>query len=184
MKLLDKILLSVLSVLTALIGALILVGVIWLPFDAGAVEALYNRLQQPLAALIVSAFALLLIGLAVGLMLSVFRKRAPKEVPIGQGEGGGTYLTLSALTAIVSRFLTTEGILNESRTTATVVGEGVEITIRIVVQPGMTLPVLTERLQSDVKAYLESYTGVRVERVSIIVEAQAAEPQKTPSRVS
>ena len=183
MKLRDKILVSALCVLTAATALALLVAVIWLPLDAAASQAALEQLSRPLWTLIACAFALGMIALAVGTMLSVFGKKQLTRVPLQVGENGSAYLTVSALVTMVTRFLASEGILNESKTIVHSAEEGIALEIRIVVEPGMTLPMVAEKLQSDVKAYLLSYAGVQVQRVEIVVEAQAQQQKAKPARV-
>ncbi|MBR0081343.1 MAG: alkaline shock response membrane anchor protein AmaP [Clostridia bacterium] len=183
MNLLEKILAIVLAVLMALLGIAAVIGIIWLPFHAADVQSIYESLTRPGIILLVCFIAVVLSALGVGFLVVLFRKKEPTRIAISKGEGGSTYLTVSALKTIVTRYLAMKGVLNESRTTVLSADGGVDLEIRIVVKSGMMLPMVAEQLQNDVRSYLETTTGIAVKNVSIVVVAEAAEENAKKTRV-
>ena len=178
MKLLKNILSVLLAVLATLTGLIVLVVMVWIPFDSNASSALMNRFSDPLSALLICAFALVLIGASVGLIVVMFfAKRMSRNVLIRQGEGGMSFMTVSALTSMVQRYVGSQGFSEDCRISVKNEKSGVSVYVRISARPDAVLPSVTEKLQEDVKTYLEYHTGVHVEKVEIVVESIARQPE-------
>ena len=178
MKLLDRLLLWVLCVLSVLMGLLLLLlilipGLAWLRVDAVRIAA--------------GAAALVCMGLAVVLLLRCGGRRQGQgeAALIDEGENGSAYVTLNVLRDMAKRIaMDTEGV----RSCRTVVksGEtGVDVEYELALHPGVAVAPLAARLQERLKARIFEMAGIHVGRVSILVEAAGEEdkPKAEPIKL-
>ncbi len=183
MKLVDKILLGLLAVVVILLGLCVISAAVQFPLDVPAQQALLSNLNDPLTAIIVAVAAVVLIAISVRLLVALFsRKKTPTSVLVRHSESGSSYMTVSALNGMVTRYVQANPMVRECKTSVTVVGEAVKILARVGAMPDALIPTLTEELQNNIKTYVETYSGVRVEAVEVVVET--TEASSAPARVS
>lgn len=184
MKWFDKILLGVLSVVVIVLALAALSAAVRFPLDTLGQQQLLESLSEPIPAIVTCAVSVLLIAAAVRLIVSLFQKRdrAPTSVLVRQTESGNSFMTVSALNGMVSRYVQASDMVRECKTTVAPVGDAVRILIRVGAKPDAVIPVLGEELQRNVKTYIETYSGVRVETVEIVIET--TEASTAPARVS
>ncbi len=173
MKLLDRLLLWILSVLTVILGVLLIILVL---------VPTITWLQVPAVRAVVGALALLSILLTVAIHL----RRGPREqreaALVNVGENGSAYVTLSVISDMAKKITQeTEGV----RTCKSAVknsGDGVDVELEIALNPGVAVAPLASLLQERLKNRIFDMTGIRVGKVSIMVEAAAEgkTPQETP----
>ena len=178
MKLLDRLLLWVLCVLSILMGLLLLLlilipGLAWLKADV-------MRIAVGAAALISMALAVVLLVRCAG------RRQGQGEAAlVDEGENGSAYVTLNVLRDMAKRIaLETEGV--RSCRTAVKSGEtGVDVEYELSLHPGVAVAPLAARLQARLKDRIYEMAGIHVGKVSILVEAagEGDKPREEPIKL-
>ncbi len=174
MKLLDRLLLWVLSLLAVLLG-LLLVLLALVPSLAW--------MQVPAVRIAVGMMALLSILTAVALLLrTAFRKQKPAEAAlVNEGEAGSAYVTLNVLSDMAKRIVQeTEGI-RSCKSAVKNNGSGVDVELELALNPWVPVAPLAAMLQARLKERIFEMTGIRVGKVGIMVEAAAE--AKTPKQI-
>ena len=186
MKILDKILTGILAVLAAIIALAAISAVIGWPISETVLQRLIECLQNPWTAIVVCVCALVVIAIAIRLLIALFRNdsKHPQRVSVLKSETGESFMTITALNSIVGRIVRSNPSVKDYRTYVKTNGETVEINAMITALSGVQIPTLTEQLQETIRDSVESYTGVKVERVQVVVSATENEPEKSKSRVS
>ena len=183
MKLLDRLLIWVLSVVAILLGLLLVLLVLfpslaWL--QVGAVRA------------VAGALAGVSILSAVGLILRQCLLRPGKEEAalVNEGENGSAFVTLSVIADMAKRIAQDAEGVRSCRTAVKNNGSGVDLELDMYLNPGVAVAPLAAMLQERLKNRIFEMTGIRVGKVSIMVEAaaeaKASKPLSTeqlPSRI-
>lgn len=170
MKLLDRALVWVLSVLAVLLGLLLILLVL--------VPSLSWLSASPVR-VTVGVMAALSIAAAVALLLRCgVRPEREEAALVDDGENGSAYVTLDVLSDVAKRITQdTEGV--RSCRCAVKNGEGgVDVELELALLPGVAVAPLATRLQARLKERINELTGIQVRKVSILVEAAAE--GKTP----
>lgn len=175
MKLLDRLSLWVLSIASMLMSLLLLLlilvpGLAWL--------------QVP--GVRIGGGALALLGIAAALLLLIrcgTRKREKGEAAlIDEGENGSAYVTLDVLRDMTKKVAQdTEGV-RSCRTAVKRGADGVDVELELALHPGVAVAPLASLLQARLKERILEMTGIRVGKVSILVEAAAEgdKPKEPP----
>ncbi len=183
MKLLDRLLIWVLSVVAVLLGLLLVLLVLfpsltWL--QVGTVRA------------VVGALAGISILSATGLILRQCLTRQGQEEAalVHEGENGSAFVTLSVIADMAKRIAQDAEGVRSCRTAVKNSGSGVDLELDMYLNPGVAVAPLAAMLQERLKDRIWEMTGIHVGKVSIMVEAAAeAKPTKQeavpqlPSRV-
>lgn len=180
MKLSAKILTTALSLVSILLGLMLIAAMVWLPFDVNARSRIAELIGHPLVALCGAVCALGLITLAVFTMISVFKRQGETKIPVVKSENGDTFLTIPALCAMIRQYLAQEHITNETRIDVSITEGKADVTAIVRVLPNTVMADFSNRLQKGVKEYLEAYAGIQVSRVTVILEALPAESAQEP----
>ena len=182
MKWYDKILLGFLSV-AMIVLSLTLLFFAGYPFYAVQLTTRWLNADAS-ASIVVCLITILLLAASVRLLFWLFtkRNRIPSSVLVRKGDDGTSFMTVSALNAMATRFVEAGGSVRTCRTSVVPVGDAVRILVRAGAKPDAVIPALTEELQRSVKTYMETYSGVRVEGVEIVIET--TESSAEPARVS
>ena len=175
MKLLDRLLLWVLS-LSAILLSLLLVILVLAPSLAW--------LQVSAVRIAVGVLALLSILSAVTLLLRVsLRKQGTEAALVSEGEDGSAYVTLNVLGDMAKRIVQeTEGV--RSCKSAVKNGDsGVDVELEMALNPGVAVAPMAAMLQAQLKERIFEMTGIHVGKVSILVEAaaEAKGPKQLPA---
>ena len=173
MKLFDRLLLWVLSVLAVLLGLLLIILVLfpslaWLQVSAVRVT--------------VGVLALVSILAAVGLHLRRAARKRQEAALVNEGENGTAFVTLSVIGDMAKRIAQdTEGV-RSCRTAVKNNGSGVDLELDMALNPGVAVAPLAAMLQERLKNRIFEMTGIHVGKVSIMVEAaaEARAPKQTP----
>lgn len=177
LKLFDRILLAILLI-AAILAAFVLFGVALrlVPESTatGFVSLFYLNAQN---ALILAGSAALLLLIAVRLVFAgrSSSTKAPKTALIRANEIGGTYISLAALDSMAQKHCRAESRVRECHTSVQTVEGGISIGIRLSVLPDTDVNALSASLQSTLKEYIESYTGVPVKEIGILIESMTAQ---------
>ncbi len=183
MKVIDKILLVLLALIVlALCVMACLVAFCW-PFGIVEMQNALTYLDETVVKLIICGAALLIAILAVRMFFAISgRKQArPSAALLQQTEIGSSSITYAALNGMVLRHLRAQRGVRDCKTSVSPQNDGVAIYARIAAMPETVLPTLTADLQKSVKEYVETYSGIRVNDVRVLVEN--AEAAGAPSRV-
>ena len=171
----DRILLALLLI-AAIVTSFILFGVAlqWIP-QAMVNDFIALFYAVPQNAWILAGCGLLLLAISLKLL---FAGRGRTEVRpattlIRQSDIGGTYISLSAIDAMVQKHCRQQSRVRDCTTNLRAVENGVAIGLRLSVLPDTDVVKLTEELQKSLKEYVESLTGVNVTEVGILVENTA-----------
>ncbi len=172
MKLVDRLLLWVLSVLAILLG-LFLVLLVLVPS--------IRWLQVSAVRITVGVLVLLGIAAALALLLRCGVRRTQEEAAmVSDGEDGTAYVTLSVLEDVTKRIIQeTEGVRSCSCAVKNSEG-GVDVELELALDAGVPVAPLAVRLQAQLKKRIYDLTGILVKKVSILVEAAAEAEGGTP----
>lgn len=111
-------------------------------------------------------FALSIMFLLSGVRSSKDKKAVSKHTNIGE-----IRISLNSIENIaINASKRTNGV-KESKTMVKKSEDGVEIEVRVVVMPDMSIPVITEEVQGRVKKSVEDASGVAVKSVRVIVDS-------------
>lgn len=188
LKLFDRILLAILLI-AALAVALVLFGVatrlISEPVALGFVSLFYYNTHN---ALILAGAGLIVLLIALRLLFAGRKKKGVQQsvtTLVRQGEIGSTFITLSAIDAMAKRHCAGIDRVQECFTSICTVDGGVSIGVRLSVQEDTDVVSLCEELQNSLKAHIETYTGIDVKEVGVLVEnLNAAASIQAPAAVN
>ena len=173
MKLLDRVLLWMLSVSSVLLGLLLLL--LTLIPDLGWLQIFAVRI-------IVMALVFISIASAVVLLLRYGgrRQKQGEAALVNEGETGSAYVTLSVISDMAKRIaLDCDGV-RSCKSTVKNNGSGVDVELEMALNPGVAVAPLAAMLQERLKNRILEMTGIRVGKVGIMVEAASeAKPAKT-----
>ena len=165
MKLLDRVLIWVLSVL-ALVLSLLLILLVLFPS--------LGWLQVPGVRIGAGATAFLCLASAAALMLRRILGRGKGEAAlVNEGENGSAYVTLAVIGDMARRIVQeTEGV-RTCRSAVKNSETGVDVDMELALHPGVAVAPLAALVQQRLKDRIFEMTGIRVGKVSIMVEAAA-----------
>lgn len=165
MKLVDRLLVWVLSVLAILLGLLLILLVL--------VPSI-SWLRVSSVRITVSVLVLLGIGAALALLLRCGVKREQEAAAmVNDGEDGTAYVTLSVLEEVAKRIAREmEGVRSCKCAVKNSEG-GIDVELETALEPGVSVAPLAAKLQAQLKSRIYELTGIQVKKVSILVEAAA-----------
>ena len=182
LKFFDRVLLAILLI-AAIIVAFVLFGVashlVRQEWVESFVELFYNEFPGNRWILAGCGMAVLLI--CIKLMFGGREKKdvRPASTMIRQSDIGGTYISLSAIDAMVQKYCRTQSRIRDCYTLVTAVPNGVTIGVRLSVLPDTEIAALTSELQVNLKQYVESLSGVAVQEIGVLVESTSAPAPNT-----
>ena len=183
MKLLDRLLIWVLSVVAVLLGLLLILLVLFPSL---------TWLQVPAVRVVVGVLALLSILSSVALYLRRPGRKPGQETAalVNEGENGSAFVTLSVIGDMAKRIAQDAEGVRSCRSAVKNNGSGVDLELDMALNPGVAVAPLAAMLQERLKNRIFEMTGIHVGKVSIMVEAaaEAKAPKQTsaeqlPSRV-
>lgn len=182
-KLFDRILLALLLFIVLLFSILLIVLSVGL-FPLADV-------QQVIHAIFTTQTYVIILG-AVGLVLFLITLRLlffgngggekkepmPSSTLIKAGELGASFITLSAIDAMVQKHCHANNRIRNTISSVNAVREGgVTISVRLSLMPDTDIPELTSGLQASLKEYIEKYAGINVREIGILVEDTSTNPK-------
>jgi uncharacterized alkaline shock family protein YloU len=174
MKLVDRLLLWVLSLLAVVLSLLLLLLIL---FPA------ISWLQVPAVRIAVGVLAFLCILSAIVLLLRHKPRQQEEAALVSDGENGSAYVTLSVLNDMARRIAQeTEGV-RTCRSKVQNNGSGVDVELEMALNPGVAVAPLAAMLQERLKGRVLEMTGIHVGKVSIMVEAAAEGKEPKPAPV-
>ena len=174
MKLLDRLLLWVLSVLAVVLGLFLILMVLF-PSVAW--------LQVPAVRIAVGALALLSMFSAVGLHLRRAVRKRGEAALVSDGENGSAYVTLNVISDMARKIAQDAEGVRSCKSAVKNNGSGVDVELEMALNPGVAVAPLAAMLQERLKSRILEMTGIHVGKVSIMVEAaaEAKAPKQAPA---
>ena len=120
--------------------------------------------------IIVTAAAFLLILISFVLMFARTSKKEPASALITETGIGSISVSLSAIEEIVVRHLYTESSVRNAKVGVRVRDSKVYLNCKLAVSEGTNIPNVLTALQTGTKQEIETYAGVEVGKISILVE--------------
>jgi len=119
---------------------------------------------------IVSAIAVVVVIISFMLMFSGVRRRKPKTATIKSTEGGVISITLSALEEMSTRFISANEFVRTVKATASVHDSKLNVQAKMAVAEGTNIPEALQTIQAGLKAHIELFAGIEVNRIILLVE--------------
>ena len=174
MNIFYRILLAVYAFCLALFSAAIMYIAIWAEAFAGAADFLSRDVfaegaTGPRMAVFLTAlvfFALSIMFLLSGVKSNKDKKAVSKHTNIGE-----IRISLNSIENIAISASKKSNGVRESKTLVKKAEDGVEIEVRIVVMPDMSIPTISEEVQARVKKSVEDYSGIEVKQVKVVVDS-------------
>lgn len=177
----DKFLLVLLMLVIILIAGVLIGSALSLI----SVEALMNVVGLlgggVLASIIGGLIGLVLLILAFRMFIAMGQPPAPQKPTstlLMSGEIGSAYVALSAIDSMVQRHVRDNPKVKDCESRIAAVEEGVNISLRICVHFETMVPAFVEEMQSSLKTYVESTSGIKVKDIEILI-ISAPLPPKT-----
>lgn len=182
LKIFDRILLAILLI-AAIIVSFVLFGVAAHLVRQEWIEAFvanfYNGYAENRWILAGCGLALLLICIKLMFCGRDKKEIRPASTLIRQSDIGGTYISLSAVDAMAQKYCRAQSRVRECYTLVSAVQGGITIGVRLSVLPDTDIASLTSELQTNLKQYVESLTGITVQEIGVLVESASAAPGST-----
>ena len=181
MKLFDRLLLWVLSVLADLLGLLLIILVLfpslaWLQVSAVRVT--------------VGVLALVSILAAVGLHLRRAVRKRQEAALVNEGENGSAYVNLNVISDMAKKIAQDCNGVRACKSAVKNNGSGVDLELEMALNPGVAVAPLAAMLQERRKNRICEMTGIHVGKGGILVaaaseakETKPAPAEQLPSRV-
>ncbi len=170
MKLLDRLLLWVMSLLADALSILLILLVLFPSL---------GWLRSPAMRIVVGLMSVLCLFSVVAVHLRrAFHRQAAASAPLNDGENGSAYVKLNVIGDMARRIAQEAEGVRSCRCMAKKSAGGVNVELEIALHPGAAVAPLAMRLQEQLKNRIFEMTGIRVEKVCILVEA--AQEEKPP----
>ena len=177
MSIVDRILLVVLclcGVAVSVVGALTMLRVIPLTDLIAFLQALYDNL---LYTAIVVAAALLVAIVCIKLLFSGTAPKTPQNALIKVTDNGAVRMSLSAIDAMAQKHVRQNDRVRDVKSSVGLVENGIRIRLRLTLMPEAVIPEVTAQLQTTLKDYIESLSGINVKEVLVFVEDMTNTPK-------
>ena len=111
--------------------------------------------------------------LVVGISLLFFgiKKEQPKTAVVASFDNGKISIAISALEELAAKFVKQTGSVKGVGIKVTPVGEGVEVNVKINILPDVSIPQITQELQTGLISYIETYSGIKVSQAVVMVSS-------------
>lgn len=132
---------------------------------------LQSALATPENRLMVGIAALLLLAATLAVLLSMF-KREPsfEKVVIKQGLQGEIAITVPAIKVLIMKAIKQVEGVRDIRPRVAQSSEGLVINLHMAINPELSVPDLSQQIQSTVKQYLQDTGGLQVAEIRMLVD--------------
>lgn len=173
MKLLERILFWVLSLLCVALGVLLLILVLFPSL---------TWLQLPAVRITVGVLALLSILCTVALHLMRASGKKEEAALASEGENGSAFVSMKVLGDMTKRIAQDQEGVRACKSKVMNNGAGVDVELEMALDPGVAVAPMAASLQEQLKNRVFEMTGVHVGKVGILVEAASeAKAPKQPA---
>lgn len=131
-----------------------------------------RMLSAPLLRIVLVLIVLALAALiALRAWNTVFgdRNKDAKTLKVDSHDGGAVQVSVSALEAMVRHTVGNPAGVKETDVSVASSGDALSIGIAIKAAPDSSIPQMTENIQQDVKRAIETFTGMTVKNVAVVV---------------
>ncbi|NLK86996.1 MAG: alkaline shock response membrane anchor protein AmaP [Clostridiaceae bacterium] len=174
MKILFRVLLAVYAFCLAVFSAFAMYVVIVPQAFVDISESIIHVISTDNAtALRVAVFvtALLFFALSIMFLLSGVRSGKDKKAVSKHTNIGEIRISLNSIENIAINACKRSNGIKESKTLVKKADDGVDIEVRVVVMPDISIPVISEEVQGCVKKSVEDASGITVRNVRVIVDS-------------
>lgn len=145
------------------------IGIVPFKIDLSALNGSFQLWQR--IVMVVISLLLCLLG-AHGIWL-LFRRKGDKGFIMQQTEHGDMSISMNALESMVHKCVNQHKELSVKSTRIFRNKNGIGVEIRIMLAPGVNIPLTVNALQKQIKNYITSCSGVEVQEVKVMVETTA-----------
>ena len=174
MNIFFRILLAIYAFCLAVVSALAMYITIWPKAFVGISDYLAENIFTVGATGIrIAVFTIALIFFALSLMflLSGIKSNKDKKAVSKHTNIGEIKISINSIENIALNASKKAGGIKESKTLVKKAEDGVDIDVRVVVMPDLSIPAISEDVQSRVKKSVEDASGISVKHVKVIVES-------------
>ena len=115
--------------------------------------------------------ALIFFAMSIIFLLSGVRSNKDKKAVSKHTNIGEIRISLNSIENIAINASKKAGGVRESRTFVSKAEDGVNIEVRVVVMPDLSIPAISEDIQGRVKKAVEEAAGISVKNVKVVVES-------------
>ncbi len=119
------------------------------------------------------AVALALIIIAVKLMFTSSKPREPiggAMTLLASDENGSAYISVSTIDSLAQKQIKSNNRVKECKTLVRILADGsVTLDVKLVVLADTNIPELCSKMRSELKTYIEDYSGVTMTQIVVIV---------------
>ncbi|MBT3318709.1 MAG: alkaline shock response membrane anchor protein AmaP [Clostridia bacterium] len=122
---------------------------------------------------IVSTICIIVIAVCFTLMFARSRKREAKSALITQTGTGAISISLSAIEEMASKHILANDLIKNAKVGVSSKEAKVNLTVKLAVAEGTNIPEVLQSLQASTKQEIETYAGVEVGKIVLLVEKTA-----------
>ncbi len=174
MKILFRVLLAIYAFCLAVVSAFAMYIVIDPQAYVDISESIIHVISTDNATalrIVVFVTALLFFALSIMFLLSGVRSSKDKKAVSKHTNIGEIRISLNSIENIASNASKRSTGIRESKTLVKKAEDGVDIEVRVVVMPDISIPVISEEVQGRVKKSVEDASGITVKNVKVIVDS-------------
>jgi uncharacterized alkaline shock family protein YloU len=176
MRLFDRI---VLAIYTLSLGAL---SVIFILMSLGwhlPMEVVGTSLSDPQGRLLVGIIALFYLVISARFIYFAFKRKYSGQTVVHETALGEVRVTLDAIENLVKKVARQVQGVREVAGRVYMGPAGIRVALSVVVSPDISIPSVSNEVQTSVKSYVRSVVGVDVSEVSVFVENITAEARRS-----
>ena len=122
------------------------------------------------AKIIITIIAVIVIIVSFMLMFARTRKKEPKTALITSTETGSIAIALSAIEEMATKHMLKNDAVKSARVNVGVKDSKIDLTGKLTIAEGTNIPEVLSSLQLSTKQEIETYAGVSVGKISVLVE--------------
>ncbi len=119
---------------------------------------------------IVSVVGVVVVIISLMLMFSGIRRRKPKTAMVRMTEGGAISITVTALEDMAMRFIAANDTVRSVKAAVSVRDSKLIVNAKLSVSDGTNIPEVLQVLQTGLKAHIELFAGIEVNKIILLVE--------------
>ena len=131
------------------------------------VDTLYSSAWTKIA---VTIIAFVFIVISFMLMFARSSKKQPASALITETGTGSISISLSAIEEMANKHLLTENSVRNAKVAVSVKDTKINLSCKLAVSEGTNIPQVLSALQASTKQEVETYAGVEVGKISMLVE--------------
>lgn len=170
-SILDRVLLTVYIIFWVVCSIYALAGALGFVSLDSVVESVTLWIASPWYRILLAVIATLVIAISIKLLLigTSTGSASLASTIIKTTEKGTINISLSAINDMAKKSVDSEDAIKTIDVDAVVENDLLNINVKLTVLGGTSIPELTERVQDEIKEYVESFTGLTVNGVNIVV---------------